>query len=128
MDTHSTKAFQDLMEDEGIYEVIDTSTGDYKQMGHLDFLLVHKETKLRLGVEIKNKKTLKKNSEKKRHEDNDKENDDIGKFRDKRVPDGILNDLFHGATMITRISCGCIKSPYIVGCIHSCSSYSKTTL
>ena len=93
------KCFEELMEDEGDYEVIDTSNGEYKIQGHLDFLLVHKESKLRLGVEIKNKNSIKKSSDKKRKEE--KEDDDINKFRDNRVPDGIRNDLFDGALFIS---------------------------
>ena len=85
------------------YHVEDTSDGDQKNAGYLD-LLVKQETNIdenmKIGIEIKNKKTIRKASTDKVNKKEKDIDDDIVTFQ-KRAKDGIQKGLFDAAIFVS---------------------------
>ena len=82
--------------------VEDTSEGEKKDMGYLDLLVRHDDTtdNMRIAVEVKNKKTIKKASDDKVKR-KDKDLDDDIKTFENRVSHGIKNGLFDAAIFVS---------------------------
>ena len=82
--------------------VEDTSEGEKKDMGYLDLLVRHDDTtdNMRIAVEVKNKKTIKKASDDKVKR-KDKDLDDDIKTFENRVSNGIKNGLFDAAIFVS---------------------------
>lgn len=85
------------------YHVEDTSDGDRKDAGYLDLLVrtdcAHTDN-MRIAVEVKNKKTIKKASDEKVKRKDKDIDDDVNTFK-QRAKDGILNGLFDAAMFVS---------------------------
>lgn len=92
----------DILTDLG-FHVQDTSTGDMNAKGYLDLLVLPESgctDNMRVAIEIKNKKIIRKASDAKLAKDEKDISDDIKTFQ-ARVREGIKNDLFDAAVFLS---------------------------
>lgn len=85
------------------YHVDDTSDGEKKEAGYLDLLVRCDNTtveNMRIAIEVKNKKTIKKASDEKVKRKDKDIDDDIRTFQ-QRAKDGIKNGLFDAAMFVS---------------------------
>lgn len=85
------------------FHVVDTSTGDRKTEGYLDLLVTQDSgasDNMRLAIEVKNKKTIKKASDEKVFKAEKDTDDDIKTFQ-QRVAHGVKAGLFDAAMLIS---------------------------